>query len=158
MPQLSSLFYAILNVMHKDFYASGFLYHPSSEQILLQQNSALSPTSSPWVLFGGIYLADDSPEVLFKDTIFKLLDIKIRVVLPVYSYCNEKNDKDQYIGYATVRSRHNFSSRNGLTFSWFSFKDVLKLPMTKQMQHDIVVGQRVIEAASRKSRGEHTFQ
>jgi hypothetical protein len=144
--------------MHKDFYTSGFLYHPSSQQILLQQDNSLSTTSSPWLLFGGSYLEQEEPEASFKNVIFNLLDIKINVVHNVYSYFNETMDKNQYIGYSTVRSRQTFSSKNGLTFAWFSFKDVLKLQATKQTKHDIVVGQRVIEAATRKRLGEHTFQ
>ena len=144
--------------MHKDFYASGFLYHPASEQILLQQNTSVSHISSPWSLVGGSYMEEDAPEASFKDIILNLLDIKISVVYPVYAYFNEDTEKNQYIGYSTVKTRHNFSSKNGLTFAWFSFRDVLKLPTTKQTKHDIVVGQRVIEAATRKREGIHTFQ
>lgn len=143
--------------MHKNFYASGFLYHPSSQQILLQQNSSISPMSTSWLLFGGFYLEDEKPEALFKDIIFKLLDIKTRVVYPIYSYFSDNTRESQYIVYSHLSKLHNFSSKNGLTFAWFSFKDVLKLKITEQTKHDIVVGQRVIDAAKRKSRGEHTF-
>jgi len=145
--------------MHKDFYASGFLYHPPTEQILLQQHDALSPTSSSsWSLFGGIYLEEEKPEVLFKNVIFKLLDIEISVVHPVYSYFDETVDKSQYVGYSTVKKLQNFSPKNGLSFAWFSFREVAKLHITLQMKHDIVVGQRVIEASRRKHLGQHTFQ
>jgi hypothetical protein len=143
--------------MHKDFYASGFLYHPASEQILLQQNTSVPPASSPWSLFEVVSTKGD-PETAFKDTILDLLEIKINVVHPIYSYFNEDADKNQFMGYATIRTRQQFAPKNGLTFAWFSFKDVLKLQTTKQMKHDIVVGQRVIEAATRKRLGEHTFQ
>lgn len=143
--------------MHKVFYASGFLYHPASEQILLQQDTTDSPASSAWSLFE-VASEEKSLEDSFKNIISDLLDIKIQVVHPVYSYFNEAQEKNQYIGYSTVKSCQKFSPKNGLTFAWFSFKDVLKLQATKQMKHDIIVGKRVIEAATRKRLGEHTFQ
>lgn len=144
--------------MHKNFYASGFLYHPSSQQILLQQNKSIPPTSSSWLLFGGQYLEKEDPKALFENIIFELLDIKIRVVRSIYSYLNENTGEFQCIVYSKLSKFQNFSSKDGLTFAWFSFKDVLKLKIIEQTKHDIVVGQRVIEAARRKSRGEHTFQ
>lgn len=150
--------YYIINLMHKNFYASGFLYHPQSQQILLQQNNSIANMSSPWLLFGGSYLEEEGPEGLFKDVIFKLLDIEIGVVHTVYSYLNESNDAFQHIVYSQLNEFQNFSSKNNLTFGWFTFKEVLKLKISEQTKHDIVVGQRVIEAAVRKSLGEHTFQ
>jgi hypothetical protein len=149
-------FYVIVILMHKDFYASGFLYHPSSQQILLQQYDYSSTTSNPWFFFGSSYLEEEKPDVSFKNNIFTLLDIKVPVVHNIYSYFSEATDKNHYIGYATVRSRQKFSPKNGLTFAWFSFKEVLKIQATNQTKHDIVVGQRVIEAATRKRLGEHT--
>ncbi|MDP2638404.1 MAG: hypothetical protein Q8P26_05070 [Candidatus Levybacteria bacterium] len=144
--------------MHKNFYASGFLYHPSSQQILLQQNNSMPLISPSWVLVGGQYLEKEDPEALFKNKIFELLDIKIKVVHSIYSYLNENTDEFQYIVYSNLSKFQNFSSKSSLTFAWFYFKDVLKLKIAEQTKHDIVVGQRVIEAAERKSRGEHTFQ
>ncbi len=144
--------------MHKDFYAGGFLFNPYSEKILLQQLITNSEISSPWLLFGNNCLEKDNPIEIFKETIFQLLDIKINKVLSIYSYTNELALGNQSILYSEIDRLRNFPNKNGLAFAWFSFKDVLKLPGTKQMKHDIVVGQRVIEAATRKRLGEHTFQ
>ncbi len=144
--------------MHKKFYASGFIYHQSSQQILLQQNTSVSPLSPSWLLFGGSYLENEEPELLFKDVMLKLLDIKIKTVNFVYSYCNEITEDSQYIVYSKVNKLQDFSAKNGFSFAWFSFNEIIKLKITEQTKHDIVVGQRVIDAAGRKSRGEHTFQ
>lgn len=149
---------SIIYLMHKNFYASGFLYHPPSQQILLQQESPIANISSSWLLFKELYLGEEEPETLFKNTIFKLLDIEIGTVYPIYSYLDDTTNEFQYILYSQLRKFQNFFSRNGLIFTWFSFKEILKLKITEQTKHDIVVGQRVIEAAGRKSRGEHTFQ
>ncbi len=158
MAKYFSLIYSIIDVMHKTFYASVFLYHPPSQQILLQKNSSISTMSSPWLLFGGVYLEKEEPEALLKNIIFKLLNIKIKVVHLVYSYFNENTDKFQYVVYSKLRKFQNFSSKNGLTFAWFSFKDALKLQITEQTKHDILVVQRVIDAATRKRLDQHTFQ
>lgn len=144
--------------MHKKFYASGFIYHPQSQQILLQQNNSIANMSCPWLLFGGYYSEEEEPAALFKNIVFKLLDIEVGVVHPVYSYLNENNDAFQYIVYSRLNKFQNFSSKGSLAFGWFTFKEVLKLKISAQTKHDIVVGQRVIEAAKRKSLGEHTFQ
>ena len=144
--------------MHKDFYASGFIYHPPSEKILLQQTIAIPPVSSPWLLFEENYSEKDDPAVLFKKMISDLLNIELAEVYPVYSYFNENKKRNQSIIYSSVTNMVDFTPKNGMNFAWFTFKEVLKLQVTEQTKHDIVVGQRVIEAAIRKSLGLHTFQ
>lgn len=141
--------------MHKDFYAGGFLFNPYSEKILLQQHTSDPLISSPWFLFGNACFEQDNPNEIFTNKIFELLDIKIKNVLSIYSYTNELAPKKQSIMYSEFENLQKFSSKNGYSFAWFSFKEVLKLQTTKQMKHDIVVGQRVIEAASRERLGEH---
>lgn len=141
--------------MHKDFYAGGFLFNPYSEKILLQQHTTDPQSSSPWFLFGNACFEQDSPNEIFTKKIFELLNIKIKDVFSVYSYTNEFVLKKQSIVYAEFEKLQNFPSKNGYSFAWFSFKEVLKLQITKQMKHDIVVGQRVIEAATRKKLGEY---
>ena len=146
-------------MMHKKFYASGFLYHSPSQQILLQQyTQPSSATASPWHLFNGVYTENDDQDKVFKNIIFDLLHVKIETVHTVYSYFKEDTGIHHAIVYAELDTLQNFPSKKGLTFSWFSFKGVTKLPVTEQTKHDIVVGQRVIDAIRRKSEGEHTFQ
>ena len=53
--------------MHKKFYAGGFIFHPDSEQILLQQITSDSQTSSPWSLFGTSFSDQEKSEEAFKD-------------------------------------------------------------------------------------------
>ncbi len=141
--------------MHKIFYASGFIYHLPSQQILLQRPQ---PTTSPWVLFEKEYTEHEQPEVIFKDSILKLLGIQIDTIYPIYFYLNETTKNSHSLLYATTETFQEFLPKNNYTFRWFSFKEVLKIQATEQTKHDIVVGQRVIEAAERKANGEHTFQ
>ncbi|SRR6266568_6329294 len=142
--------------MHKKFYASGFLVHLPSQQILLQQDTSSENLLSQWLLFSGSHTEKDSPERIFKDVISDLLNIELDIVYPVYSYENE--NVNQCIVYSEIDALQDFSPKNGLTFAWFTFRDIMRLHLTEQTKHDIVVGQRVINAATRKRNGEHTFQ
>ncbi|MGH7245396.1 MAG: hypothetical protein ACREGI_00495 [Candidatus Levyibacteriota bacterium] len=144
--------------MHKTFCASGFLFHLPSQQILLQQHLP-SPSyhGSSWFLFGGKHTEKDQPEEIFQKIVEDLLDIKVSAVQPIYSYVHEETGENHVIVYAKLKKMQNFPAKKGVQFAWFSFRDVLKLQVDEQTKHDIVVGQRVIEAAGRKSRGEHTL-
>lgn len=142
--------------MHKKLYASGFLYHLPSEQILLQQNTSSQNLSSPWLLFEKSYKEGELPEMVFKDMIADLLQISLDVVSPVYSYDDEHIQRN--IVYSEIKDLLDFPPKNGFIFNWFSFKKVRGLQIMEQTRHDIVVSQRVIEAETRKRNGEHTFQ
>ncbi len=146
-------------MMHKRFYASGFLFNLPSQQILLQQTTPISPTSSsPWQLFSAPYSENEEPNEAFKKLIFDLLGIKIENIQPIYSYIDDNTKVQQTIMYGELETLHDFPAKDGLTFAWFSFKDVLKLQAAKQIKHDIVVGQRVIDAIRRKAEGQHTSE
>ncbi|HSD98581.1 MAG TPA: hypothetical protein VLB73_02690 [Patescibacteria group bacterium] len=136
--------------MYKDFYATGFLYHPLSQQILLQNNS------SSWTLFGNSYSEADDPQIILKNTLQQLFDLKKVVVLPIYTYTSENKKRITYVGYSIAKTKKNFSPKD-TRYKWFSFKEITKLAIDPDTKHDIIVGQRVIEAAGRKERGEHTF-
>lgn len=144
--------------MHKGFYASGFLYDSQTERILLQQHGTTISAASPWFLFEGNYEESEEPEALFKTLIHNTLNVHVASVYPIYTYFNEILEKYHSVVYATVNEAKKFSAKNNCIFEWFSFKEISKLNLTDQTKHDIIVGQRVIDAAGRKSRGEHTFQ
>lgn len=149
-------FYEILNKMHKGFYASGFLYNPESDRILLQQQ--ISPiTSSDWSLFENTYSENENAKNVFTKTIYHALHKHIDFVYPVYSYIDETSGKNQDVFYA-ISQDTSFPSKEKSHFQWFSFKELTKTRLSEQIRHDILVGQRVIDAAGRKARGEHTFQ
>lgn len=146
--------------MHKTFYASGFFYHPPTRQILLQQQKGALDTSPFWSMFGGIGKSFENPQITFQRIIHKLLDIKLRlsIIEPVYVYFNKDIDKNHYIVYAETVKTKNFSSKNGVIFSWFTFRQILKLQLDEQTRHDITVGIRVIDAKVRKGLGLRTLE
>lgn len=147
----------ILCIVHKLSYVSGFIYYPPTQQILLHQLS-LDPTASSWSLFGKQHDETKQPEAVFKDIVSKLLHKNFNEVYPIYSYIEESSDITHTLLYALATELEDFPPQQGHTFQWFTFKELVKLPIDEQTKHDIVVGQRVIEAAGRKERGEHTFQ
>lgn len=140
--------------MHKSFYASGFIFHQPSQKILLQQNNS---ANSFWTMFEDEYSEENQPESVFKNTVLKSLDLKINKINPIYTYLDESTKKTHTLLYATIGRLQEFPPKNNYTFRWFTFKEILKIRAAEQTKHDIVVGQRVIEAARRKVSGEHTL-
>ena len=145
--------------MHKDFYASGFLYHPKSQQILLQQpNTADSGTE--WSLFEGEGLDEETAAETFKRVIFAhlRLELKPKNIFPIYSYFHDNKGKNNFIHYAIVKKLETFPNTKKALFSWFTFKQIQKLRISNQIKQDIIVGQRVIDSAVRKSLGQQTIE
>ena len=134
--------------MHKDFYASGFLYNLSSQQILLQQLN-----SSPhWLIFKGEKEDSTTPTEVFQRVIFQELHIKLQPdsILPVYDYFHKELKKTHYIVYAEISTPNlKLKPKEGQILEWFKFKQIYKLPLKEQTRQDITVGQRVIDAMAR---------
>ncbi len=144
--------------MHKNFYASGFLYHIPSQQILLQQYINGDNASLPWSLFGGVILPNESFQSAFQRIIYASLHLKLptRSIYDVYDYYNTNLRKNNAVVYAEVPTLKHFSSRGKMVFSWVRTKDVDKLSLPQQMKHDITVGRRVINARERSLLEAHT--
>lgn len=145
--------------MHKDFYASGFLYHLPSGQILLQQQPTVGP-SSVWSLFGKQGLYKEKAEVTFQRVIYELLHLKLPLatIYPVYTYFYKDIHKDHAIVYAEVEEMQRFASLHTVKCAWFTMKQIIKLDLSEQTKHDITVGHRVISARMRKSLGLRTLE
>jgi ADP-ribose pyrophosphatase YjhB (NUDIX family) len=144
--------------MHKDFYASGFLYYPRTQQILLQQENTaeLEPT---WALFGGDSVDGETSAEAFKRIINSALrlDLKLTAISDIYSYFHDGKKKDTFVHYAKVRKMEKFSGDKKFTFGWFTFKEIQKLHIAENVKQDIIVGQRVIDSAVRRSLGQQTI-
>lgn len=150
------MFYGIISLMHKKFYASGFIYHEPTGQILLQKPHIL-PSTSTWTLIGAFYEESEKPEDAFKQAVKELLNIEIDKSYFVYTYFDDKMNTDKYIFYAIINEKIEYPTKNDQAFQWFTFKEILKIQASTQVKHDVVVGQRVIEAQLRKDRGEQSL-
>jgi ADP-ribose pyrophosphatase YjhB (NUDIX family) len=145
--------------MHKDFYASGFLYHPKTQQILLQQQNT-ADTDAIWSLFAGERQGKETAEEAFRRIIHSHLHLKLKPnnIHLIYSYFHENKNKNNYIYYAKIRKLEKFNGTKKVLFSWFTFKQIQKLHLPAQIRQDIIVGQRVIDAAIRKSLGQQSIE
>ena len=153
------LIYGIIALMHKDFYASGFLYHPKTQQILLQQ--VISANIEPiWSMLGGENLKNETSEASFGRIIYKVLRIKIKPnnIFPVYTYFHSEKNIDHFICYAKITKLEKFPNSKKSLFSWFTFKQIQKMNLPAQIKQDIIVGQRVIQSSIRKGLGERTIE
>jgi ADP-ribose pyrophosphatase YjhB (NUDIX family) len=134
--------------MHKTFYASGFLFHLPTQQILLQQ----LPDSS-WSLFGGEKEDSSDPEEAFQEIIHEHLRIKLPTdtIHLIYDYIHPSLNRKHVIFYAEIEeAQDTFKLKKDQAVGWFTFKQLYKLPLTAQTKHDITVGQRVVDALARK--------
>jgi ADP-ribose pyrophosphatase YjhB (NUDIX family) len=144
--------------MHNKIYASGFLYHPETTQILLQQKNSSDPNAT-WSLLGGLANGAESPEATFK----RIVEEELGIILPiksihqVYDYVDEVTKEVKHICYSQTRSQKDFKDINGTSFAWFTLKEISKLKISPQAKQDIIVGQRVIDSTSRRNSGEQTI-
>lgn len=144
--------------MHNDFYASGFLYHPKTAQILLQQQNSASEDST-WTLFGKNVFKNKTGEETLKDIFYQELNIKLSLkkINIIYNYFSKELNKETNVYYAEVKTLHKFPTPKKTNYAWFTFKKIQKMNLSVQTKHDIVVGQRVIDSSMRKSLGQQTI-
>lgn len=136
--------------MHKAFYASGFLFHLESQQILLHQPQQKNDSISLWSMFGTRNDKEEDSAVTFQQMICDALNIKLarKHIYPVYDYFHNTHNAMHYVYYALVARKQNYTLE-GETLSWFTFKQTLKLRFAEQTKQDIVVAQRVIDMQER---------
>lgn len=121
--------------MSKNFHFGGFLYHPDSQQILLQQK--IDGEQQVWTL-----LED-------------LRQFHPKEVLPIYDYVVK--GKKHVVSYVEVNKLRDFPPTKTSAFKWFTLKEISKLPLSGQTKQDIIVGRRVIDSQIRKDAGERTI-
>lgn len=133
----------------KGNYFSGFLYHPASQQILLQQNLAEAPLT--WTLLGSANVKD------FQTVCAKLLNVKLppKNILPIYNYIH-KGTK-YFVSYTEIKDLKDYPAKGKLCFTWLTLKQISKLPLSEQTKQDIIVGRRVIDSGIRRDTGERTI-
>lgn len=145
--------------MHKKIYALGFLFHPRTAQILLQQKNSNDPNAT-WSLLGGLSSPGETPAATFKRILNSDLEITVplRAISEVYDYIDSESGETKHVCYVLVKSLKGVKTEKGTTnFSWFTLKEISKLKISPLEKQDIIVGQRVIDSASRKSSGEQTI-
>lgn len=137
--------------MQKAFFASGFLYHSSSQQILLQQfTNGDTVTLS---LFRGKSRNDTEPLVVFQRCIEETLGVKIKssAIKPVYDYVH-RNLGEHFIFFVEIGDTAAKSYASKSKTAWVSLAKLAKANMSEQTRHDIIIGERVIRSLLASSR------
>ena len=140
--------------MHKPFYASGFLYHPASQQILLYQPPLLKNPLAVWKTFGGLSCAGEDAPVTFRRIIYEQTKIRLKVkcLFPVYDYFSRARNVLHYVFYAEVEKLFTFPLLKTGVLSWFTFKSTNKLSFADCIKQDMIVSERVINAQARSKK------
>lgn len=134
--------------VHNSYYASGFLFHSPSQQILLLQSVLDSDT--PWSIIRVPHTSSDDPLRAFTSHTSRLLNVAQLNVRPVYSYVDKKSQIQHSIFFADVVTCQNYPETTEYRYRWFELKDLRKLRISDSIRHDIVVGTRVIAAGERE--------
>ena len=136
-------------------YASGFIFHPPTQQILLQQTSP----ETVWSLIGGTHVSTETAEKAFQRIVKSVLKINIALssIHPIYAYIREDMGRKHSILFAEILDIKKIPTKKGTLFTWFSRKQITKLPLDPQTKQDIIVGQRVIDSRLREVLGEHNL-
>lgn len=129
--------------MHKQFYASGFLYNSHTQQILLQQFQ--NGDEVKLVLFRSKSHKGNDPQIVFQRCVEEALGVPIAAssIHPVYDYIHDRLG-EHFIFYVEVTDATpaQYSSKNKA--EWFLLSKLAKITMSEQTRHDIIVGERVI--------------
>lgn len=137
--------------MHKSFYASGFLYHSPSQQILLQQLTG--DTEAKLVMFRGKSYKGNDPQAVFQHCVEEALGVTVPAssIHPVYDYIHNKLG-EQFIFYVEVAGAtpKTYASKNKA--EWFLLSKLSKRAMSEQTRHDIIIGERVIRSLMESAR------
>lgn len=131
--------------MHKPFYASGFLYHPPTKQILLQQ--LLIDNKEKLVLLRGSSTNGFHPQQVFQNTLKDVLGVAFdtTVIRPIYDYVHDKLG-EHFIFYVEASEVEPKVYKSKHKIGWFALAKLSKFNMSEQTRHDIIVGERVIRS------------
>ena len=143
-----------MSIMHNDFYASGFLYHPKTQRILLQKEKKSDPNIH-WQTICVKAKKSETSKDAFKrliNSLFKL-EVDIKNIISVYDYFHDGLKADNFISFVKVKKAEEFINKN-YVYQWFDVKETLKLKVSPQTKQDIVVLLRVISSSVRKENGE----
>lgn len=139
--------------MHTRFYASGFIYNLSTQQILLQQLPLENDSNSlVWCLFKGEGQSGQNPQETFRKALNEQLSLTVpeKMVHSVYDYLSE-NKEQHFMNYAVVDvPADSIKSKEGQTIGWFNFRQLLRTPIHPQTKQDITVAERVINMKIRE--------
>lgn len=123
----------------KEFYSGGFLYHPTSQEILLHlRDSKTNNNPNVWAFFGGLSQKNENPEQTFRREVLEELHITLDTVDYIQDYVNPDFATHRYVYVASVNQKPLFQLHEGKSAEWFTPKHALTLPLSKRTREDLV--------------------
>lgn len=135
--------------MHKSYIVSGFLYHLSTQQVLLNQmKNGENGEKSLWTIPMG-HGKSKNPTLVFKDLVKKTykIDLSEDSIFSVYNYIDKESGSEHFVCYGIISDIDKIPESQNMTLLWTNFKKVYKLNFLPQIKHDITIAQRVINAS-----------
>jgi hypothetical protein len=131
--------------MHKSSYASGFLYHSASQQILLQQTN--QNHEDQLVMFGAKSHPGKDPRAVFKSCVEEALGVSLAdsAIHPVYDYVHDQLGA-QFIFFVEMSGPDINVDLRHHNAAWLMLSKLSKCNMSEQTRHDITIGGRVIRS------------
>lgn len=137
--------------VHKRYIVSGFLYHLSTQQVLLNQmKNGHNGEKSLWTIPMG-YGDKEDPTLVFRDLVKKTYKIELPEdsISSVYNYIDKESGLEHFVCYGIIPDTSKIPANDDMVFLWSNFKKVYKLNFLPQIKHDITIAQRVINASPR---------
>lgn len=116
----------------------------------MHQSQEKQSQSITWSLLGAEGTTEE-PHKTFQKVVKHLTKVKLETdkIFPVYDYFHTLLKATHYVFYAEITDMKKVRPSRGSAFSWFTFKQILKLPFNEQTRQDIIVAERVIKAQAR---------
>jgi 8-oxo-dGTP pyrophosphatase MutT (NUDIX family) len=128
--------------MKSVFYAGGFLYNPTTKQVLLHlRDDKTKHNPNSWAFFGGLSKQKEKPIETFRREIHEELDIMLSPsqIRPLCNYYNPDFDVHRHVFYSQYSDTENKLKVNeGKDSGWFTLDEAFQLNLTKRTKQDLV--------------------
>ena len=121
------------------FYSGGFIYNPSTKEVLLHlRDNQTKNNPNIWAFFGGLSETNEKPKETFKREVFEELGISINKVEYLRDYFNPDFDTHRYVYFVQVRKKPKFHLGEGDKAKWFTIDETLSLGLSKRTKEDLL--------------------
>lgn len=133
------------------YYATGFLYHPLSRQVLLHRRDHLAPANpDTWSLIGGGSEPEDQddPVATWLREVWEEIGVALSLdaVRSLRDYLNPRHGTHRYVFYVEwpTLSTDAFVLGEGIGVAWFPLAQALALPdLTPGARKDLIFFERM---------------
>ena len=130
------------------FYSAGFIYNPTTNQVLLPSPDASTTEPKIVDLFGGANKSNEKPEETFMRHFEKATGIKLKkkAAEALYDYFNPDTSSQRHVYWVNlddIKSHKFFKNEN---LNWVNLKELHKAKIAPRTKQDLVFFQREMSA------------